>query len=665
MTDSKDYIKDMLKILSFASHDQITRIISAEWERCDPETRGWTQDLYLKAGTKMLECGQTFLGYDILTEGLAFSPGHIALLQQQALALARLGETGKAQDILQHLYNQGNMHPDTIGILARTYKDRWQKTRDEQFLKLACDIYQRGFLIDEHNEYNGINAATLNLLLGEHEHAQEIASRIIEICKKKRPKEKNSTQKYWLLAALGEAYLIVGNYQESVYYYKKAFLQATGMYGNQASTIRQARLILDYWQSHPECCPMKRKEVNFNELRDVLHIGNVVLCIGHMIDRPDRQEPRFPSVLESEIRQRIKDAITAIDARIGYCSAACGTDILFIETMLERNAEVHVCLPFRHEDFIETSVRFAGEQWVERFRQALKRATSVIEPFQEAYLGDTCLFEYGNKFMLGKTLLHADTLGLQPTLLAIWDGKPGDGRFGTADMITLWKKRYGTDRLYTIPITDITPGEHHLLPKPQHPTAYILKEPKSLARKLRSMLFADVVGFSKLMEAQIPYFMHAFIGAIGELIQSERFGPAFKNTWGDELFCIFKETSDAARFALELRDLVMHTDWEKRGLPANTNIRIALHAGPVYSGIDLIAERLNYFGSHVSRSARLEPITMPGNVYVSEPFAALLRTEYVSDLVCEYIGKHALAKDYGVYPIYLLRRAEKNEEVIS
>ena len=173
------------------------------------------------------------------------------------------------------------------------------------------------------------------------------------------------------------------------------------------------------------------------------------------------------------------------------------------------------------------------------------------------------------------------------------------------------------------------------------------------------MLFADVVAFSKLFEADLPYFMDEFMGAIGELTHSKRFAPTFKNTWGDGVFCIFKRVSDAACFALELRDLVRQTDWEKRGLPVNTEMRIALHAGPVYSGRDHVSGRWNYFGSHVSRSARLEPVTRPNSVYVSEPFAALLRATRVTDLVCEYIGQLPLYHNYGVYPVYLLRRVDE------
>jgi class 3 adenylate cyclase len=57
-------------------------------------------------------------------------------------------------------------------------------------------------------------------------------------------------------------------------------------------------------------------------------------------------------------------------------------------------------------------------------------------------------------------------------------------------------------------------------------------------------------------------------------------------------------------------------DWSKKGL-RSLNLRIGLHAGPVYSCIDPVTQRTNYIGAHVSRAARIEPITPVGQVYAS------------------------------------------------
>lgn len=41
-----------------------------------------------------------------------------------------------------------------------------------------------------------------------------------------------------------------------------------------------------------------------------------------------------------------------LDARLGYASAACGADILFLEAILELGGEAHVVLPLEREQLI-------------------------------------------------------------------------------------------------------------------------------------------------------------------------------------------------------------------------------------------------------------------------------------------------------------------------
>jgi class 3 adenylate cyclase len=126
-----------------------------------------------------------------------------------------------------------------------------------------------------------------------------------------------------------------------------------------------------------------------------------------------------------------------------------------------------------------------------------------------------------------------------------------------------------------------------------------------------------------------------------------------RNTWGDGLFFVFENVSQAGNFAIQLRDSVRATDWVSRGLPI-INLRIALHAGPVYACIDPVIMRTNYVGPHVSRAARMEPVTPSGQVYASQPFAALAAADGVSEIRCDYVGQTAMAKKYGTFPAYVV-----------
>lgn len=65
-------------------------------------------------------------------------------------------------------------------------------------------------------------------------------------------------------------------------------------------------------------------------------------------------------------------------------------------------------------------------------------------------------------------------------------------------------------------------------------------------------------------------------------------------------------------------------------------------------------------GSHVSRTARIEPVTPPGTVYVTEPFAASLILGASREFTCDYVGHMPAAKDYGRLRMYRLRRSHRH-----
>jgi len=164
------------------------------------------------------------------------------------------------------------------------------------------------------------------------------------------------------------------------------------------------------------------------------------------------------------------------------------------------------------------------------------------------------------------------------------------------------------------------------------------------------------VGFSKLTDEEIPLFVRHFLGLVGQLSEEAPRPPPMKNTWGDGLFFVFENVRDAGLFALELSERVCTTDWTSKGLKG-IGLRIGLHAGPVYACLDPVTRRENYIGAHVSRAARIEPVTPPGMVYASQAFSALAMADGVREFACDYVGQIALAKKFGTLPLYLLRRA--------
>jgi adenylate cyclase len=99
-------------------------------------------------------------------------------------------------------------------------------------------------------------------------------------------------------------------------------------------------------------------------------------------------------------------------------------------------------------------------------------------------------------------------------------------------------------------------------------------------------------------------------------------------------------------------------------LDGAAGMRIGVHYGPAFRTIDHITGRDTFYGTEVSRAARIEPVTPPGAVFVTEPFASILALEADEDFVCQYVGRIALAKNYGEYPMYRLS-ARPNQATIS
>ena len=108
--------------------------------------------------------------------------------------------------------------------------------------------------------------------------------------------------------------------------------------------------------------------------------------------------------------------------------------------------------------------------------------------------------------------------------------------------------------------------------------------------------------------------------------------------------------------ALALQRTMADLDFAGLGLPTHLGLRIGIHAGPVFSTVDPVTKQPSFIGTHVTRTARVEPRKPPGEVYMTGSAAALLALEPLEDVTPEYVGQLQLAKGYDVRRTYVLRR---------
>lgn len=652
--------KDVLATIQGDSAGNI-EVLEKEWECRDPRLWRRHQELFLEFGKSAIALGKPILAFDILQDGRSHFPDNNELAYYMALALVRSGSTGHAAEVVHHLLESVDrsdpLYIQVQSLAGRVAKDRWEKSPEgpdkQAFLVQSALFYCQAYELSGGDYFPGINAATMSILAGQETEGRRIAARVYHACRTLW--STNGGDDYWLAATLGESCLLREDLQEAALWYSKATRLAGKHIGDIAIMRRQARLL-----------------VNALALDDTvlesLEVGSVAVFSGHMLDMPGREVPRFPSQLEGVVQQAIAEVLERFDVRFGYAAAACGSDILFLESLLERNAEAHIILPFRQDDFIDTSVAFAGPEWIERFHRVIDAATSVRCAVDEAYLEDDILFTYHNLINTGTALLHAQRLGTKTLGLAVFDSHSVSAMGGTKSAVDIWKLRSNTVEIIALDalrqhFSLSIPQPRATLPKLSERAAPIRRQRQGdqLHREIKTMLFADMVGFSKLIEGSAPAFVVNFLGEVAKCIDNVSFIPAFKNTWGDGLFLVFDEVVAGASFALHLRDRIRQTNWTAMGLPPDTNVRMGMHAGPVFPGMDPIIGRQNFFGSHVNMAARIEPITPAGAIYVSEQYAALLVASGATDFTCDYMGNMSLVKGFGTFPMYRLRRVHEIE----
>lgn len=613
---------------------------------------GTETDLALiEEAERLLRQGEPLLAYNSADTGLQRWPEHLRLRQLQALALARSGDTERANRILTDLAQAGLDDAETLGVLARTHKDLGLRARDPirraSHLESAYALYERAYAASLQRGspagayYTGINAATVAVLRDQLDEARRLAAEVQRICQVTSGGDAESAAEYWRQATLGEAALILGDAPAASRHYANAMALARGRYGDLSTTRRQARLLAAHLP------------VDDAWLADVLRIPPVLVFTGHMLDHAERATPRFPASVEAMVVEAIDAAVAAIRPLAAYGSAACGADILCLERVHALGGEIHVVLPFPPDEFRRSSVDIVPGDWGRRFDRLLGAAHSVTVTSDHRATGSLATFEYANLVLTGLGQLRAQVLDTDLRGLAVWDRGSRGLRGGSASVVSLWEQRgIHTEHVH---LAQLRRPAHGISAGDAEPHAASGTDAGTRQHRIKALLFADAVGYSQLSEDQIPRYVDGFLGAVANLNRQTRHRFEHVETAGDGLYMVFADALDAARYALELSALATGTDWTAHGLPASFNLRIALHCGPVYCGRDPVTQAPLFTGPHTSRAARIEPITPPGQVYASSAFAAVAAARGADGVTMRYVGKTPLAKRSGSLALYHLQ----------
>jgi hypothetical protein len=174
-----------------------------------------------------------------------------------------------------------------------------------------------------------------------------------------------------------------------------------------------------------------------------------ILFTGHQVDAPGRKEPRFPPEMEAVARAAIRDAVardaSAPGGAVGLAGAASGGDILFHEVCAELGVPTTLYLALPPDQYVKESVAPAGGDWIRRFWAITDRVlTAPILAARKDLPGwlqhrrNYSIWQRNNLWTLNEALAAG---ARNVTVLALWNGRAGDGPGGTADMIQIARGR--------------------------------------------------------------------------------------------------------------------------------------------------------------------------------------------------------------------------------
>ena len=560
--------------------------------------------------------GDLLAAYDEVTQGK--EQGHKGLDYLEVLTLARLGDTERGLRLYDAYGLAAMADVDALSLKARLLKDQAFSSGaklDRDKVLEACGLYAAVYRRTR-SSYPAINAATLAKIAGRSALASGLAREVV------RQVSAEGRQDYFSLATLAEALVVLGDLAEAEATLVRAVQAPDADVGSRSTTFLQLQRLVA--AAHGD---------QAGSLLEPIRPPKVAMFCGNIFvgDR----------VLEAKLAEEVHDAIMREKVGFGYGALAAGADIIIAEQLLDSGAELHVVLPFAEADFVEQSVRPSGEAWVRRYNDCKALATTITFASTMSYVGEQAQFAYGSKVTMGMARLRARHLNGEAIQLAIVEGA-GTGTLSGSD-IAAWRAVGAKSEVVTTPEL-----KRPTLPPPP---------PRSqVERGTYGIMFTDFPGFTGLDERVLPIFwQEVMLRAAATL---ERYADVIceSNTWGDALYVVFQDARSAAAAALDLSDQFSQVDTKALGVPDGTAMRIALHYGTTYSGYDPISRRTTYYGTEVSRAARIEPVTPSGSVYVTEPFAAVLEMDKDHLFTCNYVGKIALAKGYGTYPLYRLRR---------
>ena len=336
------------------------------------------------------------------------------------------------------------------------------------FLEKSLQLYRRGFIEDRNHFYSGLNALAMVTMLTELAQAQpEIwqdefdssagaahkLQQLKELCSdlaagvklaiesKQVALARSNRTDVWVEISTADLICLTSTRPSRV---GQAFKKAMAAASDQAREAVRRQLSL-YQRLGILTANIQAALENTAPavLGAVDAPPRVILFTGHRIDAPGRKSPRFPAAKEKQASDKILQALAEEKERaggdwVGISGGASGGDILFHEACEKLGISSQMYLVLPRSDYIKASVADGGAEWVSRFNRLYDRIEVKVLSDSEQLprwlrtKKNYSIWQRSNLWMLHNGLfMSRDHL----TLIALWNGAPGDGPGGTDDMV--------------------------------------------------------------------------------------------------------------------------------------------------------------------------------------------------------------------------------------
>lgn len=356
--------------------------------------------------------------------------------EQRALVLSKNGQHSEAIAELDALIRIAGDSSERSGLIGGRYKALYEAEAEPQsklrHLNNAISNYERGMMLDLNDYYPANNLPRLyrqRKRPGDDLKAMSAARLTVLACERalhRNPKDP------WIRPTLLGAAFDAGDIPVARKILDE-FNQAAAppfQIKSTLSDLRRAMLLLSDTEDVRELAALLGE---FQRLLD--SNGTMTALAGRRIDAQGAKERRFPPENEGLVARRIRNMLVGTASTGLVSSAACGADILALETAGELGLGRCVVLPFSRERFRATSVADRGEEWGGRFDAILSGLGEgdIVEMNFEGSEDEA--YAAANVRILDEAAKAA--VGQPVIAMVVWNGL---ARQGTADLTDAFRK---------------------------------------------------------------------------------------------------------------------------------------------------------------------------------------------------------------------------------